>query len=65
MFKNNEVRKAVMAQVDERIENAQSEFNIGSKKITEESVQAIEVIMAGDREKKSNLLKDCVKLVLG
>ena len=64
MFKRNEVRDAVMATVEKRIEIADSNFKTKAKQIASETFQAILAIKKTSEERRAQALKEAVDSVL-
>ncbi len=64
MFKRNEVRDAVMATVEKRIEVANTNFRAKAKQIASETFKAILEIKRISEERRANALKEAVDSVL-
>lgn len=63
LFKN-EVRNAVVKIIDERIAEAQEQYNESVAILAEETLSKIEDLQIQQGIEKQKLLKDCVALVL-
>ncbi len=64
MFKRNEVRDAVMATVEKRIDAANATFRTKAKQIAFETFQAILAIKKTSEERRAQALKEAVDSIL-
>lgn len=64
LFKRNEVRNAVMEQVEARINKAQEKFDGKAKEIATETLQAIQAVTEAGQMRREEALKECVADVL-
>lgn len=64
MFRNNEVRNAVLKVVDDRIDEAQKDFNTGVKEINDDTSEAMNTLILASKARKELLLETCVAEVL-